>query len=138
MDRETIIQLLNDYKQNRTDFIIHYKYLDDDNKVSIDTIECGWLWTTLTYKDNCIYDINVYDKGWDDDVSFKIEDIYKLEIDAPVINNFSHSDFNSIVDDLYTSFCNNWDNSDYDKAELIMRHLHNTIKERVQVIRKHN
>ena len=148
MDRETIIQLLHEYKQNKTDFIIHYRYLDDDNKISIDTIECGWLWTTLTYKDGRIYDINVYDKGWDDDVSFRIEDIEKLEIFSNdtsngdmqqwFINNFSHSEFNSVIDTLYTSFCNNWDNHDYEKAELIMRHLHSTINDRIQSVRKNN
>ena len=75
MTKQILYQTLVECKRNKTDFVIYYNYLDEDEQIKIDDINCGWHW-------DCEYPnkINVYDKDWDQEVSMTLDEMVELKI----------------------------------------------------------
>tara|TARA_Y100000592_G_C5427166_1_gene296393 strand:+ start:307 stop:807 length:501 start_codon:yes stop_codon:yes gene_type:complete len=142
LSQEDILSKLENCKRTHTDFVLIFEYYDSDtNSITTDKIECGWLWETATVNENNIpIEISIYDKGWDQDsVRMNIIDIVDcIPINTIVIDEYSHSEFNTVIDKLYESFCNQWDQANYKDAEVMMKHLYQIVKNRTRMIENNN
>ena len=126
--REVYDTLLH-FKRNRQDFNIKYHHYDDDeHKHETITTTCGWYWEVSAQGKYYPEKITLYDKGWDDDLELKIDDIIYCQeepCDTPPSN------FNNIIDDMYNLFCQYWDRREYENAEWMIKHISDLIIDRI-------
>jgi hypothetical protein len=138
---QKILETLNHCKHNKICFLLITNYYDQYNNLQTEHTECGWHWDIFEIDTHNIpTKILIYDKGWDEDVAFHINEIKScipLRND-PTPNKFNHKELNILIDDMYSNFCEKWDNYDYKNAELIMRHIHQITKDRSEIINNSN
>jgi hypothetical protein len=140
LSHQNILFKLQDCKRYQTDFYLIFEYYNNQNNtMTTDKIECGWYWDATTNINNHFpNEISVYDKGWDQSIQINFKDIHDcIPVNTQTIERYN-SEFNTLVDNIYSSFCNIWNNGEYEDAEIVMRHLHAIVKDRTNLITNNN
>ena len=124
MTIDEIIKTLNQCNYKHEDIIIRY----NSNKEE----KYRYSWKTQIIDSNTV---SIYDSEWDNLDYIKLTDIYSCNsVNDEKYGNYTHREFDIIIDNLYKQFCEHWDNGDYYEAQLLMNFLNDTIKKRQQLI----
>ena len=131
---QNILQTLNYCKSHNINFLLLFNYTDNQNQTQIDHIECSWNWTIVEFTNYLPSKIEIYDKAWDQTVIFSIKEIQTCIPlkDYPTLDIHNHSEINILIDNMYSNFCERWDNYDYKNAEVIMRYIYQIVKDKSQ------